>query len=100
MNAEQLELFPKEEFTLQPSNSVQSEENKFYDAEWCFQFFENEPIVFAWSNGQEPAGDLVLSISPDHNSNIVFSNMGMTFRLFARPISDETKILREKNKNQ
>ena len=39
MEATQLELFPKEEPT-QPK--------QFDQAEWCFQFFDNEPVVFAW----------------------------------------------------
>jgi hypothetical protein len=61
------------------------------DTEWCFQFFNNEPIVFAWQDeGIEPA-PLVLQIQPKDGDGLNFQQNGMTFRIFPRPISDETK---------
>ena len=45
--SEQLELFPVEEGQVQ--GSVEIEQPKTIgDAEWCFQFFNNEPVVFGW----------------------------------------------------
>jgi hypothetical protein len=65
------------------------------DAEWCFQFFNNEPIVFAWQEqGQEPS-PLVLQIQPKDGEGLNFQQSGMTFRIFPRPISEETKKERE-----
>lgn len=66
----------------------------FEQAEWCFQFFDNEPVVFAWSEEEGDPGELVLTINPNENSSIAFSDKGMTFKLFCRPMSEETKMLR------
>jgi len=44
---EQLELFPVEESQLQSSVEIPAQE-PIKDAEWCFQFFNNEPVVFGW----------------------------------------------------
>ena len=87
---EQLELFPQEQ------GSVQMEQPKIIeDAEWCFQFFNNEPIVFAWQNeGQEPS-PLVLQIQPNESDKLTFIQNGMEFSIFPRPISEESKIQRQ-----
>ena len=42
------------------------------DAEWCFQFFNNEPIVFAWSNEGEEPTPLVLQIQPKDGDGLNF----------------------------
>ncbi len=95
--AEQLELFPKEE--LDPKGSVEVVENKpILDAEWCFQFFNNEPIVFAYSNEGEEADTLTLSVKPVEGEGLTFQQNGMVFRVFPRPISEETKLERIKSK--
>jgi hypothetical protein len=65
------------------------------DAEWCFQFFNNEPIVFAWSNEGEEPTPLVLQIQPKDGDGLNFQQNGMTFRIFPRPISEETKKERD-----
>jgi hypothetical protein len=95
--AEQLELFPEEETTKPAPTPIA-------DAEWCFQFFNNEPIVFAWSNeGEEPA-PMVLQIQPQEGEGLNFQQSGMVFRIFPRPITEETKKLRneqqEKNESK
>ena len=83
---EQLELFPQEEV-----KSEMEQLPTIQDAEWCFQFFNNEPIVFAWSNeGEEPA-PLVLQLQPTEGEGLNFQQNGMTFRVFPREISEETK---------
>ena len=88
---EQLELFPQEE--------VKSEIEQLptlQDAEWCFQFFNNEPVVFAWQQeGAEPS-PLVLQIQPKESEGLNFQQNGMMFRIFPRPISEETKLERQK----
>lgn len=95
MEATQLELFPKEE-----NNEQQDVTPRFDQAEWCFQFFDNEPVVFAWSEDETEAGDLIFTINPTESSSISFSDKGMTFKLFARPLSEETKQIREERKSK
>jgi len=87
---EQLELFPQEEV-----KSEMEQLPTIQDAEWCFQFFNNEPIVFAWSNeGEEPA-PLVLQLQPKDGEGLNFQQNGMSFKIFPRPISEETKKERQ-----
>lgn len=90
--SEQLELFPQEE--LQQVSEIEQLPT-IQDAEWCFQFFNNEPIVFAWQDeGGEPA-PLVLQIQPKEGEGLNFQQNGMTFKIFPRPISEETKKERQ-----
>ena len=94
--SEQLELFPNEETQVQePQGSVSLPEEKIItDSEWCFQFFNNEPTVFAWQElGVEP-NPLVLQINPVEGEGLNFQQNGMTFRIFPREISKETKLQR------
>jgi len=93
---EQMELFPKEEGQVNGSTEPIAIEKEFIqDAEWCFQFFNNEPVVFGWSNiGAEPS-PLTVQINPVENEGLVFNQNGMAFRIFARPISEESKKQRE-----
>ena len=91
--AEQLELFPEEETTKPAPTPIE-------DAEWCFQFFNNEPIVFAWTNeGEEPA-PMVLQIQPQEGEGLNFQQSGMVFRIFPRPITEETKQLRKEQQEK
>jgi hypothetical protein len=97
--SEQLELFPTEVgYELSPQEEVKSEMEQLptiQDAEWCFQFFNNEPIVFAWSNEGEEPSPLVLQLQPKDGEGLNFQQNGMSFRIFPRPISEETKKERE-----
>ena len=90
--SEELELLP------QDAGSVDTTEQlKIKDAEWCFQFFNNEPIVFAYSNEGEEATPLVLQLIPVEGEGLNFQQNGMTFKIFPREISEETKIERQKD---
>jgi hypothetical protein len=84
--AEQLDLFPEEE--------LQQKEVVIQDVEWCFQFFNNEPEVFAFSNEGEPAGNLSIELKPFEGEGLSFNHNGMTFRIFPREISEESKKTR------
>jgi hypothetical protein len=103
MSKEQLELFPTEVgYELYPQEELQDagsinipEAQPIQDAEWCFQFFNNEPIVFAFSNEGETATPLTLQIQPKESDGLNFQQNGMTFKIFPRPISEETKKERE-----
>lgn len=76
------------------------EPTHFKDAEWCFQFFDNEPVVFAWSvEGLEQPTPLVIQLQPHSNEGITFTQQGMKFRIFPREISEETKEQR-RNENE
>ena len=68
------------------------------DAEWCFQFFDNKPVVFAFSNEGDEASPLVLQIQSMEGQGLNFKQNGMEFRIFPRPISEETKLERAKQK--
>ena len=102
--AEQLDLFPQEELQQQDAGSIETPEvTPIADAEWCFQFFNNEPIVFAWANEGEEAAPLVLQIQPQEGEGLNFQQNGMIFRIFPRPITEETKKARNEqneSKNQ
>jgi len=99
---EQLDLFPQEELQQQEAGSIEIPEEKIItDTEWCFQFFNNEPIVFAWSNEDEEPAPLVLQLQPTEGEGLNFQQNGMTFRVFPREISEETKQQRaEQNASQ
>jgi len=70
---------------------------EFDEAEWVFQFNDEEPIVFAWSEGSDDAGEVIITLKPHDKSSITFRNEdgSKTLSLYARPISEETKKMRE-----
>jgi hypothetical protein len=95
--AEQLDLFPEEKLQQQDAGSIRvPEANPIVDAEWCFQFFNNEPVVFAFSNEGETAAPLQMKIEPTEGQGLNFQQNGMVFKIFPRPISEETKLERKK----
>lgn len=82
---------------LEQDGSLEIETPKVIeDVEWCFQFFNNEPEVFAFSSEGEPAGNLSIELKPLEGEGLSFTHNGMAFRIFPRPISEETKIARAK----
>ncbi len=84
---------------LEPKGSVEvSEKQPILDAEWCFQFFNNEPIVFAYSDEGQKASALTLTVEPNVGDGLTFQQNGMVFKVFPRPISEETKLERAKSK--
>jgi hypothetical protein len=90
------ELFPQEELQQQDAGSIDvPEAQPIKDAEWCFQFFNNEPIVFAWSNEGEEPGPLSLQLEPSEGEGLNFQQNGMIFKIFPREITEKTKIQRQ-----
>jgi hypothetical protein len=75
------ELEKKGKIELTPSK-------EFEQAEWCFQFFESEPVVFAFSQADDNPGSLVLEIKPNEDQGLVFIKDGMEFKIFAREITE------------
>jgi hypothetical protein len=52
---------------------------RIQDVEFCFQFDDESPVVFA--NGPN---DCTIHISPTANSNMIFNDNGRVFKIFAR----------------
>ena len=52
---------------------------QYNNVEFCFQFDNDEPTVFG-----QGSTDLHIHVSPTPDGNIVFSNNGKTFKIFAR----------------
>lgn len=82
---------------LEQNGSVSIPDPKpILDAEWCFQFFDNEPVIFGFNKESQESGNLVLELKPNEGEALTFKQSGMTFRIFPRPISEKTKSEREK----
>lgn len=75
-------------------NLIQPGMVEYEEAEWVFQFDDDEPIVFAWSNNpdKEP-GEVNIKLKANSLSSVFFasSDMQKKFKLFARPMSDQTR---------
>lgn len=78
-------------------------QKRIEDCEWCFQFDEDEPQVFAWTDPEMDKNEdpkVIFSISNIENSFIGFksSKTDKSFKIFARETTDEGRELREKQK--
>jgi hypothetical protein len=69
----------------------------FKDAEWVFQFDDEAPVVFAWSDDSGEPGEITITLKPNEKSRITFTNINGTkvMSMFSRPITEETKKARE-----
>lgn len=88
---------------LQPIGDITLSQKKYEECEWCFQFDEDEPQVFAWTDddlnkSEDPK--VIFTITNVENSYITFQNgkTGKVFKLFARELSEEGRGLRQKQK--
>lgn len=96
----QLELF--EDINFIPENTISILPQKKYDeCEWCFQFDDNEPQVFAWTDvdmiNDEP--QVQFTISNNEHSNITFThNDGKMFKIFAREMTEKGREMQQKQK--
>jgi hypothetical protein len=67
---------------------------EYKEAEWVFQFDEDEPIVFAWTDGksEEPA-EVKITLKPNSNSSVFFASHDLKkkLRIFCREMSDNTR---------
>jgi hypothetical protein len=89
---------------LQPIGNITLSQKKYEECEWCFQFDEDEPQVFAWTDDELNKSEdpkVIFTITNVENSYITFQNgtTGKLFRLFARELSEEGKSLRQKQKD-
>ncbi len=88
---------------LEQLGDVTLTQRRYEECEWCFQFDEDEPQIFAWTDSNLPSDEnpkVVFSITNVENSYITFQNSktGKLFKLFARELSEEGKELREKQR--
>jgi hypothetical protein len=87
---------------IEPISTV-IEQKRIENCEWCFQFDEDEPQVFAWTDDQlkyEEEPKVVFTISNIENSYITFKNeeSGKNFKIFARELSEKGKELRDRQR--
>ncbi len=78
-------------------------QKRYDDCEWVYQFDEDSPEIFAWTSDENDKNEnpkVIFTISNIENSFISFKSNknGKLFKIFARPISDDGKALREKQK--
>jgi hypothetical protein len=89
---------------LQPIGDITLPQKKLEECEWCFQFDEDEPQIFAWTDdadlnkNEDPK--VIFTITNSENSYITFQNgkTGKLFKLFARELSDAGREMRIKQK--
>lgn len=89
---------------LQQLGNVTLSQKKFENCEWCFQFDEDEPQIFAWTDDEMNKNEdpkVIFTISNLENSYINFTNAesGKSFKVFARELSEQGKQLRDKQKD-
>jgi hypothetical protein len=92
----------KEESAVPEFGTVTINQEKYDDCEWCFQFDDDEPQIFAWMDDElnkEEDPKVMFSITNVKDSYINFTHQnGKVFKLFAREISEQGKELREKQR--
>ncbi len=79
------------------------EQKKYEECEWCFQFDEDEPQVFAWTDdmlNKDEDPKVIFTITNVQDSYITFQNgkTGKIFKIFARELTNEGKDMREKQR--
>jgi desulfoferrodoxin (superoxide reductase-like protein) len=88
---------------LQQVGEIKLAQEKYEHCEWCFQFDEDEPQVFAWTDDElnrDEDPKVIFTITNVKDSYITFQNgkTGKLFKIFARELSDEGKEMREKQR--
>jgi hypothetical protein len=68
---------------LEHNNFILFQPTRFnpQNVEFCFQFSDEEPVVFATG-----PNDCVINLSPMSNTEMTFNDNGKVFKLFAREI--------------
>ena len=94
-NNEEKEFIVADEFSIMDEDQIQEVigVEKFDQAEWCFQFDDEDPIVIAWSNDVSEPGELTFMLKANSESRIIFQSADgdKTLRIFARSMSDERR---------
>lgn len=98
----------KEKVESQITDSVttpQITQERWIDCEWCFQFDDGEPHVFAWTDDEiqsDENPEVNFTISNAKQSYISFTHgeSGKTFKLFSRELTDRGRELRKAAKER
>jgi len=90
----------KKEEVIEPIGELKmAPSEKLEQCEWVFQFDDDEPQIFAWTNEDMADEDptVTFTISNNKSAYISFTSKETLkkFKLFARELSDEGKKLRE-----
>ena len=96
--AQQLSLFNEEPEMVQ--NTSDQKVTPISDVEWCYQFFDNEPVVFGFGQEEGKANPLVIQLRPVAEDVLLFSYNGMSFKIFPREISADSIELRKQQKEK
>jgi len=92
-----------EDNTQELEGTISLSQEKYEECEWCFQFDEDEPQVFAWTDDELNKSEdpkVIFTVTNSKGSYITFSNKeGKTFKIFARELTDEGRILRQQQKD-
>ena len=88
---------------LQPIGDITLSQKKYEECEWCFQFDEDEPQVFAWTDpemNRDENPKVIFEITNVENSYISFTSTetGKTFKIFARELTKDGEAMRGKQK--
>jgi hypothetical protein len=88
---------------LEPIGQITLNQEKYEECEWCFQFDEDEPQVFAWTDDElnrDEDPKVIFTITNVKDSYITFQNgkTGKIFKIFARELTNEGKDMREKQR--
>ena len=88
---------------LESIGNITLSQKKYEECEWCFQFDEDEPQIFAWTDNESDKNEdpkVIFTITNAENSYITFQNgkSGKLFKLFARELTNEGIELRNKQK--
>ena len=80
-------------------------QERWVDCEWCFQFDDGEPHVFAWTDDEiqsDENPEVNFTISNAKQSYISFTHgeSGKTFKLFSRELTDRGRELRKAAKER
>jgi len=62
-----------------PSNILYIQPQRYTNVEFCFQFGDNEPVVFATG-----PNECQIRLSPQTDANMTFTDNDREFKLFAR----------------
>jgi hypothetical protein len=83
---------------MESANMNAEQQARLGQAEWCFQFDDGEPVIFAWSREEGDVGDFVLNVPAIAGTAATFKcpSTGKTFSIVVREMSEETKVDRDK----
>ena len=95
-----------EEVIESKSPEVTLTQKKYEECEWCFQFDEDEPQVFAWTDdsvmnkNEDPKVIFTITNMEDSYISFTHGQTGKSFKIFVRELTDEGKKLRDNQRLQ